>query len=240
MSGRLAFVCAMPMEMAPLRRPLHLRTTDTGPPRLYQGVLDGRPVAAVTTGMGPELARRGMDRLLSAVDVERVVVVGITGAVENETPIGTLIQPEKVVDGATGVAYRPHTLGHGEHAGTMWTTAELITDLDRVAALRADGVVALDMETAAIGAACDPRGIPWSVVRVISDRASDGSIDQEMFAMSNQDGTLKPMAALAYMVRHPRRLPELARMGRQVRGATKRAASLAVDAVREHWRAGGH
>jgi adenosylhomocysteine nucleosidase len=239
MSGRVAFVCAMPMEMAPLRRPLQLRTTDAGPPRLFEGVLDGRPVAAVTTGMGPDLARLGMGRLLASVDVERVVVVGITGAVDNDTPIGTLIQPETVVDGATGVAYRPHPLGQGQHAGTMWTTAELITDLDRVAALRGQGVVALDMETSAIGAACDARGIPWSVVRVISDRASDGSIDEEMFAISNQDGTLKPKAALAYMARHPRRLPELARMGRQAKGATKRAAALAVDAVREHWRSGG-
>ncbi len=92
------------------------------------------------------------------------------------------------------------------------------------------------METAAIGAACDDRGLPWSVVRVISDRASDGSVDQELFAMSNQDGTPNPRAVFSYVARHPNRLPRLARMGRRVRLATHLAADRAVDAVRQQWR----
>ncbi len=58
----------------------------------------------------------------------------------------------------------------------MWTNDELITDLDELAALHAErGVVALDMETAAIAHACEQRGVPWSVFRAISDRSSDGS-----------------------------------------------------------------
>jgi adenosylhomocysteine nucleosidase len=236
MTGRVVFVCAMPMEMAPLRRRLSLRTGDSRPPQLFDGVLDGQPIAAVTTGMGPALARRGLDRLFETVDVERVVVVGITGAVDDITPIGTVILPEKVIDGLTGTSYHPHPLGGGDHAGIMWTTDELITDLERIASLRAQGVVSLDMETAAIGAACDDRGLPWSVVRVISDRASDGSVDQELFAMSNQDGTPNPRAVLSYMARHPNRLPRLARMGRRVRLATHLAADRAVDAVRQQWR----
>ncbi len=238
MTGRVAFVCAMPMEMAPLRRRLSLRTGDSRPPQLFDGVLDGRPVAAVTTGMGPALAGRGLDRLFEAVDVGRVVVVGITGAVDDETPIGSIVRPDKVVLGSTGAAYRPDPLGGDDQAGTMWTTDELITDPERIAALRAQGVVALDMETAAIGAACEAHGIPWSVVRVISDRANDGSVDQELFAMSNQDGTPNPRAVLSYVVRHPNRLPRLARMGRQVRAVTHLAADRAVDAVRRQWQAG--
>ena len=237
MTGRVVFVCAMPMEMAPLRRRLSLRTGDSRPPQLFDGVLDGTPVGAMTTGMGPTLARLGLDRLFQAVEVERVVVVGITGAVDDDTPIGTVVLPEKVIDGATGTAYRPHPLGGADHAGTMWTTDELITDPARIASLRAQGVVALDMETAAIGAACDARGLPWSVVRVISDRANDGSVDQELFAMSNQDGTPNAGAVLSYVVRHPNRLPTLARMGRQVRAATRLAADRAVDAVHRQWRA---
>lgn len=237
MTGRVAFVSAMPMEMAPLRRRLSLRTGDARPPQLFEGVLDGRPVAAVTTGMGPALARRGLDRLFETVDVERAVVVGITGAVNDDTPIGTLVRPEKVVDGSTGVAYEPHPLAGDGRTGTMWTTDELITDAERIAALRAQGVTCLDMETAAIGAACDARGITWSVVRVISDRANDGSVDQELFALSNQDGTPNPRAVLSYVVRHPHRLPGLARMGRQVRAATHLAAEQAVDAVRRQWQA---
>jgi nucleoside phosphorylase len=237
MTGRVVFVCAMPMEMAPLRRRLSLRTGDSRPPQLFDGVLDGKPVGAMTTGMGPTLARLGLDRLFQAVDIGRVVVVGITGAVDDDTPIGTVVLPEEVIDGSTGTAYRPHPLGGADHAGIMWTTDELITDPARIAWLRAQGVVALDMETAAIGAACDARGLPWSVVRVVSDRAHDGSVDQDVFAMSNQDGTPNPRAVLSHVMRHPNRLPTLARMGRQARAATHLAADRAVDAVRRQWRA---
>lgn len=235
-SGRLAFVCAMPMETAPLRRPLALRTGDRRPPQLFAGVLDGRPVAAVTTGMGPKLARQGLERLLAATPVGRVVVVGITGALDDATPLGTFVHPEEVVDGATGASYRPHPLGGLRHRGTMWTTDVLVTDPDRVAALRGRGVVALDMETAAVGAVCEERGVPWSVVRVISDRAGDGSVDDELFAMSNQDGTPNPRAVLSYVCRHPARVPRLARMGRAARAAARRASERALEAVREEWR----
>ncbi len=238
MSPRVAFVCAMPMELAPLRRRLSLRKTEPGPPPLYEGTLDGRPVTAITTGMGPELARRGVDRLFEAADVGWVVVVGITGAVQEGMPVGTIVRPEEVVDGATGARFRPHPLGSGEHAGTMWTSDSLITDPARLGALSDQGVVSLDMETAAIGEACEARSVPWSVFRVISDRAHDGSVDEELFAMSNQDGSPNPRAVASYAVRHPNRLPRLARMGREVRGATHLAADCAVAAVREHWRTG--
>jgi uridine phosphorylase len=189
--------------------------------------------------MGPGLAGGGVDRLFETSDVEWVVVVGITGAVREGTAVGTLVLPEEVVDGASGARFRPHPMGSGTHAGTMWTTADLITDPVRIAELADQGVVSLDMETAAIGAACDARSIPWSVFRVISDRAHDGSIDDELFAMSNQDGSPNPRAVISYVVRHPNRLPRLARMGREVRAATHLAADRAVAAVREHWRSAG-
>ncbi len=66
------------------------------------------------------------------------------------------------------------------------------------------------------------RGIPWSVFRVISDRADDGSVDDEVFHLSNQDGTPNPKAIAAYFLRHPGRIPLMTRMGREVKVATRR------------------
>ena len=60
-------------------------------------------------------------------------MVGITGAVDEETPIGALVLPEVVVNGATGAEYRPKQLGGGTPKGKMWTSDELITDLDVIA-----------------------------------------------------------------------------------------------------------
>ena len=105
----IAFVCAMPIELRPLRRRLRLRKSGIG----YAGRIGERKVIAVVTGMGTTLARAGTVRLLDAVEVEWVIVVGITGAIENETPIGTLVSPELVIDGADGSLHRPTPLPLG-------------------------------------------------------------------------------------------------------------------------------
>jgi nucleoside phosphorylase len=172
-----------------------------------------------------------MERLLDATPVDRVVVVGITGAVENETPIGTLILPEVVVNSATGAEYRPEQLGGGTPHGKMWTGDVLLTDPDVIADLRARGVVSLDMETAAIAESCERRGIPWSVFRVISDRATDGSIDEEVFRLSNQDGTPNGRAVAAYFAKHPGRIPKMAKVAKGAKLATKTAADAAIRAA---------
>lgn len=220
------------MEAQPLKHKLSLQKTSLGGGVAYEGTLDGRPVVTIVTGMGTKLATEGTTRLLDAVPVGRVVVVGITGAVENQTPIGTLILPEVVVNSATGSQHRPAPLGSGTPKGKMWTTDVLITDPDEIAGLRAQGVVSLDMETAAIAEVCEERGVPWSVFRVISDRATDGSVDQEVFALSNQDGTPRPGAVAKYFLTHPGRVPTMMKMAKGAKLATHAAADAAISALK--------
>ena len=230
-----AFVCAMPMELEPLQPLMGLTEEPLGEGTLHRGSLDGHPVVAIVTGMGPPLATAGLSGLLDAVAVDRVVVVGITGALEQETPIGTLVRPLVVIDGATGTEYAPAPLGSFvPAAGGMWTTDRLITDTTEVAALRDRGVVALDMETAAIAAVCTARGIPWSVVRAISDRAGDGSIDAEVFALSNPDGTPDNEAVERYFAEHPEKVEAMAELAEGALLATRVAAEAAVEALRGH------
>jgi nucleoside phosphorylase len=229
-TAHIAFICAMPMELEPLRAKLDLRPSTVGGVTVEAGTLDDRRVVAIVTGMGTDLATAGTTRLLDAVTVERVVVVGITGAVENETPIGTLVLPEVVVNGATGAEYRPAPLGDGIPAGTMWTTDTLITDQDEIAGLRTRGVVSLDMETAAIAELCERRAIPWSVFRVISDRASDGSIDEEVFQLSNMDGSPNNEAIERFFAEHPERLEAMSRLAEGALLATGVAADAAIRA----------
>jgi adenosylhomocysteine nucleosidase len=226
----IAFICAMPIELTPLVDKLSLTETTTAGFPMHRGELNGRPVAAIVTGMGTALAREGTRRLLDAVDVAHVLVVGITGAVDNETSIGTLILPEIVVNSGTGARFRHVPIGSAQHHGSMWTTDVLITDLDRIAQLRAEGVVSFDMETAAIAEVCEQRGVPWSVFRVISDRATDGTVNQEIFELSNQDGTPNRENIDRFVREHPERLSQLAQMGRDAEVATHAAADAAIAA----------
>ena len=224
--ARVAFICAMPMELTPLTEKLSLTETKVGDVTVQTGTLHGREVVGIVTGMGVDLATRGTQALLDAIPIDHVIVVGITGGMENETPIGTLILPEVVVHSATGAEYRPAPLGKGTPQGKMLTTIGLTTDADRMAEFRAQGVVSLDMETAAIAHLCDERGVPWSVFRVISDRP-DSNITDELFQMSNLDMTPNQEAIDAYFAKHPDALESLTKVAE----AAVLAADLAADAA---------
>jgi nucleoside phosphorylase len=229
--GALAFVCAMPMELRPLAKRLDLERGTVDGVRVRSGDLDGRPVVAIATGMGTSLATRSTDRLLDVADVDRLLVFGITGAVDDVIAIGALVHPERVVNSETGTEHVPHPMAGPPRRGTMWTTNR-ITRPDELPELRAQGVVCLDMETAAIAACCEQRAIPWSVHRAISDRATDGSVDDEVFHLSRQDGTPDPGAVARYVLRHPQRLPGMLRMAKGAKLATERAADAVIAAAR--------
>jgi adenosylhomocysteine nucleosidase len=226
----VAFVCAMPMEAKPLAKRLGLRHTTVAGDRGWTGTVDGRPAVAVVTGMGTRLATEGIERLLAALTPVHVLVVGITGAVDDETPIGAVIRPARVIDHATGREHRHEPLGPGEAHGALWTT-DAITPASDLPSLRAQGVVALDMETAAVAQACEARRVPWTVIRAISDRASDGSVDDDVFHLARADGRPDPAAVARYFTRHPARIPGLLRMGRDASLAARRAAEAAIRAV---------
>ncbi len=225
-----AFICAMPMELRPLSKRLGLEKTHVGGVPVRSGSLDGREIVAIATGMGTALATESTERLLGAVTPDRVLVFGITGAVDDEIAIGALVNPELVVNSETGAEYRPEQLTDARLHGTMWTT-NVMTPAHELPALRAKGVISLDMETAAIAECCERRGIPWSVHRAISDRATDGTVDDEVFHLARQDGTPNPRAIARYFLRHPQRVPRMAKMAKAGKLATERAADAVIAAA---------
>lgn len=158
------------------------------------------------------------------------MVVGIAGAVDDDTPIGSMVDPEIVVNGDTGAEFRPERLGGGTPVGRMWTSDHFNSDPGHAAVLRAQGVVSLDMETAGIAAVCEARAIPWSVFRAISDRATDGSVDQEVFQLSNLDGTPNNEAIERFFAEHPERLEAMAKLAEGAQLATEAAADAAITA----------
>jgi hypothetical protein len=136
------------------------------------------------------------------------------------------------------LALRSGRLGDASPHGKLWTTDVLHGDPGFLAELRARGVVSLDMETAAVAEVCEERHVPWSVVRAISDRATDGSVDGEIFALSNADGTPNARAVLRYAARHPGRLPGMLRLAKGARLATRVAADAAIAACARDCEAG--
>jgi adenosylhomocysteine nucleosidase len=179
-------------------------------------------------------------RLLEAAErqgepARRVLVVGVAGGVDPTLPVGAVLAPAVVVDQATGERYLPdHPPGVesavGQPSGLLMTTPGLTTGAVALAGLRSAGVTAVDMETAAVARTCQDRGVPWSVLRAVSDRLVDGLVDREVLALTRPDGSTDPLAVASLLLRRPWKVPRLARLGRDA-GRAVRAVDRAAIGV---------
>jgi adenosylhomocysteine nucleosidase len=207
---------------------------DRGPVRSrhYTGTVGNHAVVATTMGVGMRRATRTAEQMLARGDVTRLLVMGIAGGLDTQLPIGHVVVPAVVVDGATGTEHRPQPWDVVESSGRLVTFDGFVTDPETMAALQQQGFAAIDMETAATAAVCAQHGCPYTVFRAISDNATDGSVDPAVAAMARPDGTPDIAAAVRYMLRRPWRVPGLVRLGRDARQASVAAATAALTALR--------
>jgi hypothetical protein len=222
---RVGMLVPMKIELDPVVRLLALEADDG---RWTGRAGDVEVVARLTMiGMGP--ARRAAERILDD-DVDWVFVVGIAGGVEHGIEIGSVIAPEVVVERATGRSCRPAVVGGGAVRGILSCGDDLIVDPAVLDGMAAQGVIAVDMETAAVGAVCEDAGRPWSVFRGISDHAGGGLIDPGVFAMTKPDGSADQEALARYLDEDPSRRAVLAQLAHDTHLATEAAAAAAVAA----------
>jgi nucleoside phosphorylase len=225
---RVAMLAAMPMELKPIVRILNL--TQSGDD--YVGKLGDIDIVATKMGVGMTGATKTTERLLDQGDIDRVLVVGICGGLDETVPIGTVLHPEVLVDGANGTEYKSPAWAPITLSGRLATFDDIELELKMVPELLESGCTAVDMETAAVAAVCEKRGTPYAVFRAISDYATDGSVDAAVGKMVKADGSPDMGAALRYMITHPRRIPTLLRLGRGSAAAVKAAADAAIAALR--------
>jgi nucleoside phosphorylase len=223
----------MRLELRPLVRPLSLSRQRSGDGAVLSGAVGRVEVIATTTGIRTRAAARTAERVLDSTSIDHLIVVGIAEAIGPSVDIGDLVVPDLVIDLSTGTEHRPTLLDFTAPRGTLVTSDELLVNLDKVVRLERQGVIAIDMETAAIAAVCEDRHCPWSVFRAISDRADDGSTDPAVFALAGPDGSPNFPALARFVMSKPWRLPELARLARGIKHATNTASSAAVSALEE-------
>jgi adenosylhomocysteine nucleosidase len=235
----IAILTPMRAELRPLTRLLPLRPSGSGDASLWRCALGQAEIVAATAGIGTAAAARMAERILDAGPVDHLLVVGIAGGIGPGVAIGDLVVPEVVIDLASGAEYHPGAFGPRGPRGLLATSDELITDSARIGALARRGVVAIDMETAAIAAVCQRRGCPWSAFRAISDMAGDGLLDPSVSRLAGPDGEPRLGAALKLVLTRPGRILPLVRLARGASLAARVAASEAAHALRETFGAPG-
>ena len=204
---------------------------------IVAGELDGASVVLAVTGTGALNARVGIAALLAAVAVERLIVIGAAGALSGDLPVGVLVVAElvlharegesegdalveradarlvEVVARATG-ARRGISLTTGRLADTAFekrrllglTVAATVAAEPRLAGSAAPAVV--DLESAIYAAAARGAGVPWVVLRAVSDVAGE-ELPSLLNGSRDHGGAIRRGRVARGLLARPRLLPQL-------------------------------
>jgi nucleoside phosphorylase len=233
--GRLVVLAPMRVELAAVVKVFGLTRADDGLlDRTSSGVVGAVEVHAGLAGIGVGPATRAAEAAIDALAPDHVVVCGIAGGIGSRHDLGELLVPGSVGDADSGIEFTATPLGPREPAGLIITTDGLWSHEELVAhpLVARSGATAVDMETAAVAAVCQRRGVPWTAFRAISDRTTDGLVGDDVMALTNPDGSTNSAAVTRLLLRRPWVVPRLARLARDTDRATRVAAEAALEACR--------
>ena len=233
---RVAVLAASGRELAPARAALG--TVDRrrlGSLGYEVGHAGGVEVHLINTGMGPAAASAAVQSVLSEVALDAVVSTGYAGRL-GPGGIGEVILGTDVRDwtkGQDGTVFRtdPALLAIAREAageaklawseGPVATVDQVLCRADEKRTLaRASGAIAVDMESAAIAQAAAAVGVPFLLVRAVSDRASD-DLPMDFNLWLTPWGRMR---GIAQMLRRPSILRSLFQMKRQVEQGSQNLA----------------
>jgi adenosylhomocysteine nucleosidase len=233
-----AVVAAMPEELAPLRARLQrIERHGKGPFVVESGWLGGRRLVLAATGDGERNARAGIEALLAISSADALVVLGVAGALTRELGTGALVVANRVVreDGrsvdadARQVASAARATG-GRTAVVLSAAriADSAGEKQRLARSVADsqGPAVVDLESSTYVAAAAAAGIPWLVLRAVSDTA-DEALPALLNRSRDDGGSVRRAQVFWRLLAEPQELPVLLAL----RGRVARCAEVLADAL---------
>jgi nucleoside phosphorylase len=228
----VVILAPMPLEMDAIVTAFGLSPTSDVHGAPWTGRVGRSDVTAIHIGMGPPLTRVATTRLFDETEpgyrpVDHVMIAGICGGLDPDIEVGTLINPEIIIENRSGTAYRHTPPGNGPVAGKLMTMEEATLDEELSRSFFEDGCLAVDMESSAVAEVCAARGCPWSVYRCIGDRYFDGLLDQRIVDATNPDGSGNIDEITRLIAAEPELAVKLERLSRD----TSRAARLAAEAA---------
>lgn len=168
----------------------------------------------------------------SWIDRERpagpLVLVGVAGGLTAGANVGAAGIVDRVVDPSGREVARP--LAPAAWPGARWTVASADAAVSSPAAkaelARRSGASIVDMESAAFARAATARGLPFAIVRGVSDGADD-ALPDGVERLVDRDGQTRIGEAIRLIARHPTSLGALVTLGRR----TQRAMDAAAEAL---------
>jgi adenosylhomocysteine nucleosidase len=183
---------------------------------------DELKVSVALSGARSDGALAGSKRLV-ADGATHLLSFGLAGALDPALTAGTLMLPDRIVQ-AGGIEHRSDPVWHaqlaelfhdqrpviGPHLGADQAVASAGAKSALFAAM---AVRAVDMESHILAAAAAAAGLPFAAIRVICDDAGT-ALPPAALAAIRLDGSTDLLAIALSVLRAPRQIPALRRLGR--------------------------
>jgi adenosylhomocysteine nucleosidase len=228
-------VTAIPEEIAPLLSALPVSVDRLDGRKVFTTRATWPPLVLAATGDGPRNALDGASRLCEAYRPAALIGLGAAGALTPTLSPLDLVSSMSLRNGSGEVPPPDRILRRlaadaGARPATLVTTAAPVVSAEHRRALAegAGDVAAVDMESSGWARGAARWGVPFVVVRAISDGASE-ELPEYLPECVGDDGGIRRSAVLAQALRRPATVPALLRLRRRVGACADRLAAFLLN-----------
>ncbi|TNF70857.1 MAG: hypothetical protein EP299_13185 [Acidobacteria bacterium] len=236
MGKKIAVVAALQEELTPLgeriRNPVSRRLDSI---ETTEGLLGDVGVVLAATGDGEQAAEAGISLLLADQQVDALIVVGVAGGLDPTLQAGAIVAARAVHNG-TGPVGEPDQkwLGRaleqeGTVEGTVVSSSGIAVDRESKSRLWMElgggAPAVVDLESATYALEAVTRGIPYLVLRAVSDTA-DETLPLDFNRFRGPDGRIDRNRVLRHALLHPHLLPRLLALRERVQECARRLADV--------------
>ncbi len=207
----------------------------------HRGQLNGRHVLVVETGVGQEAAKRITADVIGLYQPRWVVSAGFAGALQPELRRGHILMADEVakLDGARlsiGLAVDRASVDASPalHVGRILTVDDLVRSRPQKEQLgETHAALACDMETFAVGEACQRAGVKFMSVRIISDSIDD-ELSKEIESLLTQESLAGKLGVAAgALINRPSTVKDMWKLKEDALKATDRLARFLSGVIEQ-------
>ncbi len=212
---KIAIMGAMPEEIEPIISKLeNLKETQYAANKYYEGTYNGKEVVVAYSKIGKVFATLTATSLIEKFGCDTLLFSGVAGAISDELKVGDLIIAESLCQHDLDITAFGHPYGYVPEGEVCVASDEKLRDIAKQVAVSKglplkEGIIAtgdqfvanaerkkwigdtfkadaLEMEGAAVAVVCNALGVPFFILRAISDSADmDAGFDFDEFLESS-------------------------------------------------------
>jgi nucleoside phosphorylase len=184
-------------------------------------------VNVVLTGIGPGSAEQALRRVLTGPLPARTLTCGFAGGLNPSLPFGAVVfsadEDFDLGSALVTAGARPARFHHADRV--------MVTAAEKRMLRQTTGADAVEMESETIRLICREHGIPSATVRVISDVA-DEDLPLDFNRVMDLTARLRYDRLVVALLKSPKRIPGLIRLGFRARRAARELADVLSAALR--------